>query len=72
MLNSDWDGKKNYAQKIVEAFSRMEGYDQNSKNPQNPVNQLLVAKWSAYVITNHFETYRQNFWKSSPNRSISN
>ena len=55
MLDSDVNGKKIYAKKIIESFSRMKRYDKNSKDPQNPFNQALVANWAAYVITNHFE-----------------
>jgi hypothetical protein len=55
MLDSDVNGKKIYAKKIIESFSRMKNYDKNSKDPQNPFNQALVANWAAYVITNHFE-----------------
>jgi hypothetical protein len=54
MLDSEVNGKKIYAKKIIESFSRM-NYDENSKDPQNPFNQVLVANWAAYVITNHFE-----------------
>jgi hypothetical protein len=55
MLDSSVEGKKIYAKKIIESFSRMKNYDKNSKDPQNPFNQALVANWAAYVITNHFE-----------------
>lgn len=55
MLDSSVEGKKIYAKKIIESFSHMKNYDKNSKDPQNPFNQALVANWAAYVITNHFE-----------------
>ena len=55
MLKANFNGKEVYAREIVESFSRMNGYDRKSKNPQNPFNQALVANWASYVITNHFE-----------------
>lgn len=55
MLNSDINGKKLYARKIIESFSSMKGYDKNSTDPQNPFNQALVANWAAYILNNHFQ-----------------
>jgi hypothetical protein len=68
MLDSDVEGKKIYAKKIIDSFSRKKGYDKNSKDPQNPFNQALVANWAAYVITNHFENLvikNGNFFRPS-------
>ena len=55
MLDSSINGKKIYAQKIIEEFSRKNGYNSNSKDPQNVFNQALVANWSAYILNNHFQ-----------------
>jgi hypothetical protein len=60
MLDSSVEGKKIYAKNIIESFDRMNGYKKNSKDPQNPFNQALVANWAAYVITNHFENLQIN------------
>jgi hypothetical protein len=55
MLDSTVEGKKLYAKAIISEFHSKTDYNKNSKNPQNPFNQALVANWAAYVITNHFE-----------------
>lgn len=67
MLHSNIEGKRVYAGKIIEAFSRKDVSDKASTDPLSGYNQAVVANWAAYILTNHFQMkfFQEHGWEDN-------
>lgn len=53
--SSDLSAKTQMANDVIKQFQQMKGDDKKSSDPLNPHYRKLIASWSAYCLSRHYE-----------------
>ena len=60
-LESDMEGKTRVVMDIKKQFEEMGNGDKESVDPRDPYNRKLVASWSSFMLSNHYNYKREDY-----------